>query len=488
MTSSKSASLFVRGASPAAIGTATAGISGSKAPTLNAQIQAISTAGSMNELIETIPSRYRPLLAPILREMQDIHGKFCNAQKNLATLRAHQKNGTWPLFLATMNDPSASIQAAKEARSPMSQLLSDSQKWFRLQKEEALCKVIALKEAEVGHLDNLYSPSVIRDSCSKELDSDWAALKKALGKFTEDDSSGQGIAVPGFFKSEFSSAKELIPSWVAKCSDFTRIKSTKLSKELERTTELAQQDADAMEIDSEKQTLQETVQKAVEAALRQQNKPAGKTKSRSNKVLPSQKYNPTACNSSLGKRKEPYRDEACLYPEQTLRHQEGQGLQKRRKAEMPIEWTRIGSFSEKREEGEKGKEDFIRSARWSVNNPSSIPREILDLAPETALSIIQSRVPLTPVSNADARIKLGPGVTSVPEKIDDFLSLCHRFLSPSVFNVSLPLEDFSSLSTHIKWKVFFAHKQAPSDFLERNPQYRIPKPETIAVPAPLLSG
>ena len=212
MTSSKSSSLFVRGASPAAIGTATAVISGSKAATLNAQIPAISTAGSMNELNQTIPSRYCPLLAPILREMQDIHGKFCNAQKNLATLRAYQKNGTSPSFLATMSDPFASIQAAKEVRSPMSQLLSDSQKWFCLQKEEALCKVIALKEAEVGYLENLYSPPVIRDHCSKELDNDWASLKKALGKFTEDDGCGRGIAVPGFFKTKFSSAKDLIPS------------------------------------------------------------------------------------------------------------------------------------------------------------------------------------------------------------------------------------------------------------------------------------
>ena len=167
-----------------------------------------------------------------------------------------------------MNDPFASIQAAKEARSSISELLTDSQKWFRLQKEEALCQVIALKEAGVGYLESLYSPPIIRDRCSKELDNDWAALKKALGKFTEDDSSGQGIAVPGFFKTEFSSAKELILSWVAKCWHFTRIKSTKLSKELERKTELAQQAADAMEIDSEKKTLQETVQKAVEAALR----------------------------------------------------------------------------------------------------------------------------------------------------------------------------------------------------------------------------
>ena len=253
---------------------------------------------------------------------------------------------------------------------------------------------------------------------------------------------------------------------------------------MERKTELAQQAADAMEIDSEKQTLQETVQKAVEAALQQQNKPAGKTKSRSNKVLPPQKYEPTAANSSLGKRKEPDRDEACLYPEQTLRHKESQGHQKLQKAETPIERPRIGAIPEEREERQgQGKEDFVRSARWSVNNPSSIPRENLNLAPETALSIIQSRISLTQVSNADARIKLGPGVTSIPGKIDDFLSLGHRFLSPSVFNVFLPLEVFSSLSTRIKWKVFFAHKQAPSDFLEWNPQYRILKPETIALPA-----
>ena len=237
--------------------------------------------------------------------MQDIYGKFCNAQKNLATLRAHPKNGTWPSFLAGINDPFAFIQTAKEARSPLSQLLSDSQKWFRLQKEEALCKVIALKEAEVQSLENLYSPPVIRERCSKELDNNWASLKTALGKFTKDDGSGQGITVPGFFKSQFSSAKELIPSWVAKCWDFTRIKSTKLSKELEQKTELAQQAADAMQIDSENQTLQETVQKDVEAALRQENKPAGKTKSRGNKVVPPQKYNLIASNSSLGHRKEP---------------------------------------------------------------------------------------------------------------------------------------------------------------------------------------
>ena len=60
------------------------------------------------------------------------------------------------------------------------------------------------------------------------------------------------------------------------------------------------------------------------------------------------------------------------------------------------------------------------------------------------MSIIRSRVPLTTVSNADITIKLGPGVLQIPEKIDEILSLGHRFLNPTVFNASLPIDAFSS--------------------------------------------
>ena len=191
----------------------------------------------------------------------------------------------------------------------------------------------------------------------------------------------------------------------------------------------------------------ETVVKAVAAALWQQNKPAG-NKQGKDKVRVGKNSAPIVTNSSLGKRKEPWTEEVPRgqQPEQTPRHK-SQRLPKRRKTETDCEQRGIGSFCK---EGEEGKEYFIRSCRWSVSNPSSIPREILDLSPETASSIIQSRLPLTTVSNADIRIKLGLGVMPIPEKIDNFLSLGHRFLLPPVFNVSLPLEAFSSISTRIK--------------------------------------
>ena len=172
---------------------------------------------------------------------------------------------------------------------------------------------------------------------------------------------------------------------------------------------------------------------------------------------------PIATNSSLGKRKEPWTEEVprSQHPEQTLQHK-SQGLPKRHKTETNCEQRGIGPFCK---EGEEGKEDFIRSCRWSVSNPSSIPREILDLAPGTALSIIQSRVSLTTISNADIQIKLGHEVMPISEKMDNFLSLGHRFLLPPVFNVSLPFESFSSLSTRIKWKVFLHKNRTHQAFL-----------------------
>ena len=202
---------------------------------------------------------------------------------------------------------------------------------------------------------------------------------------------------------------------MAKSWDFTRIKSSKLSKELEKKKELAQQAAAAMDTSPDGETLTETVAKAVAAALRQQNKPAGNKRGKE-KVRIAKNSVPIATNSSLGKRKEPWTEEvpSGQHPEHTLRLK-SQGLPKRHKTETNCEQRGIGSFC-KEGELEEGKEDFIRSCRWSVSNPSSIPREILDLAPEIALSIVQSRVPLTTVSNADIRIKLGPGVMPIPEK------------------------------------------------------------------------
>jgi hypothetical protein len=99
---------------------------------------------------------------------------------------------------------------SKEARSPLSPPMTDTHTWFRLMKEEVLNKVISLNEAEVVCLEKLYSPSFIRDRCSKELDNYWASLKRALGKYTEEDAAGKAISIPHFFTAEYQSSKEKV--------------------------------------------------------------------------------------------------------------------------------------------------------------------------------------------------------------------------------------------------------------------------------------
>ena len=138
---------------------------------------------------------------------------------------------------------------------------------------------------------------------------------------------------------------------MAESWDFTRIKSSKLSKELEKKKELAQQAADAMDTNPDGETLTETVAKAVAAALRQQNKPAGNKRGK-DKVRAAKSSAPIATNSSLGKRKEPWIEEVPRgqHPEQTLRHK-SQGLTKHRKTETDCEQRGIGTFCKEGEEG-----------------------------------------------------------------------------------------------------------------------------------------
>ena len=106
---------------------------------------------------------------------------------------------------------------------------------------------------------------------------------------------------------------------MAKSWDFTQIKSSKLSRELEKKKELAQQAADAMDTNPDRETLTEMVAKAVAAALRQQNKPAGNKRGK-DKVRVAKNSVLIATNSSLGKRKEPWTEEVPRgqHPEQTL--------------------------------------------------------------------------------------------------------------------------------------------------------------------------
>jgi hypothetical protein len=476
-SSSTAKNVFVRGSSPATAAFAAA-------TTDLGQHRAIGAASCLNDLIELIPSRYQAILSPILRNMHKVHEKHQNAQKALAALKTNQTNGTWPSFIAGMHNPFSSVQITKESLPALADELKSANDWFKKQKESALTMVIALKEGEVEHLEKQCSPSVTRDLMLLKCSEDWASLKKSLGSHVENPTPSKGIAIPTFFSDEYANVKGLVPIWAAKAWDFTRIRSQKLSLALEKKKELAEQASDAMDVDQPvlDKTMQKTVEDLVLATMRQKNKPAGNKQRGRNQVISPSNLLLSATNSSLGKRKK-----ACPSgtEEEPLRSPEAKryknlGHSRHHETETNCEYLELGPSSET---GQEELENKIRSSKWSVAKPSSIPKEILDLPREQALSIIQSRVPLTMVSNADLKIKLGPGVLSIPENIDKILSLGHRFLFPSGFSLDFPRDSFISLARVVKWKFFFASNPGnSSDFLDKHPQFRIPKTASTAVP------
>ena len=119
-------------------------------------------------------------------------------------------------------------------------------------------------------------------------------------------------------------------------------------KELEKKKELAQAAATAMDTSPDGETLAQTVEKAVAAALRQKNKPAGNKRGKGKEVRTTQCFYSPATNSSLGKRKEArYEEVLSGQPPEKIRWcKESHGLPERRQTKETRDANGIGSFYE----------------------------------------------------------------------------------------------------------------------------------------------
>jgi hypothetical protein len=446
----------------------------------------IATANNLDDVITTVPSNFRFFVAPLLRSMQDVHAKLCNAQRALASLEDHKASGTWPPYIAAMHNPFQSIQPAKEARSLLLPALAENNIWFKGQQEQALLKVIELKQAEIEILAKNCSPPTVESQIATALASDRVRLEKALGDHVlPPDAKGKsvktGVNMAQFMVDDYRLAEELTPVWVAKSWDFTRIKSQRSEAAIAKKKDLVAAASDPMDLDPP--NLEKLVKDAVASALR--TKPGPKTNTR-NRAPVSFLTDPSTnvTNSSLGKRKfADEQEEARFQPRQKRSpHQDNQTWELFRPQQEQATASSVGQEFGTSEQEEDEQIEYILSRKWNHLRPSSLPKELLDLPTEKALSIIQSRLPISQISRADLNVKLGPGVSSIPENIDNILMLGHRFLFPSVFSVELPMISYMSLARRIKWQAHFFYNKKQTSFLDLYPQFRLPQTGNTAVP------
>ena len=423
--------------------------------------------------------------------MLKLSSKLCSARKTLAGYHEDKTLERFPSFINGMHNPFKSIQPAGEARSHLAEDITAANDWFREQKVEAFQKVIKLKEDEVTFLAKQCSPTAQIKQIVDTLDANWALLLKSLEEGTEkptgsDKGKSVESAIPDILKGDLEIAKGLAPHWATKIWDFTSI-STQKSLDLVKSKKDLVSKADVDMTDAPVSNMKELAMDALKEAIKEMGydrKGSGPVSNTHNVQLP-------ATNSSLGKRKQAWSEQEEDQPSRSPWKQQPAAKRPRpptetkdvrecwRHFELPQETCK---WCKRWARKEKESEEVVRSSKWTPTKPSSLPRQILDLPTDKAMSLIQSRMPLPTIVDADFDVKLGPGVPSIPENIDSLLSMGHRFLFPSVFNVMLPLECYASLSRRVKWIVHFGYAGNTNSFLDENPQFRIRKENTTAEP------
>ena len=490
--SSSRASIFERALSPQAQSYASAATGGDSIDdTVRNTTHTISTAANMEQLIPSIPSRLRSTVAPVLREMQDTHKKLCSAQRALADLEQHTANGSWPQYLPAINNPFKAVQSAKEARDSTLPLLSEANSEFAKYKSQVLLTFCQIKKAEVDALEKKCKPANVGETLSKLISKHRESVAKEIGQFVvspiESDGSGgkpERKLLP-FVQVDYDLAEQLTIVWVAKVWDFGRASSDRTAALLKKKKDLAtaakEKDVDMPDAPSSTINAETIAKIATDAAVKAiegkifNKKGQGRGQVSTKSLIP----NPVTY-TSLGKRER--------FPEQEDRAPKRQKTTGR-DSEIPPKCPRHQSQATKscfrcreRTRWEEEQEIKIISSKWNPDKPSSFPKQILDLPEEKAISLIQSRIPLSRIVNADLKVKLGPGVTSIPGEIDDIISLGHRFLFPSTFSLEVPMISYMSLARRIKWQIHFFYLKKEPSFLDRFPQFRISRPETTVEP------
>lgn len=329
--------------------------------------------------------------------MLDVSGKLNSVRKTLAGYRDHPAAGTWPAFIAGMHNPFASIHPTREAAPALASEISEANTWFRLQKEEALVKMISLKVHEIDHLEKISSLQAMEDRVVQALDADWAALMVSLEKFTEKGKAPEGTglvgkSIPSCFKDNLAKAKSLAPLWVAKIWDFTRIKTQKTITLVEHKKGLAAQASE--DVDMEPPTVEKLVDDAVQTALKGLNLQG--VKGQPGQVSHLINFDTYHTNSLLCKRKTACEEEVRTAPSpkkartQDEDHQTVRACRYHQEAILDCKWCRLWAKEEARTEV------IVRSCKWNLSKPSSLPKQILDLPRDKALSIIRSRMPIFP--------------------------------------------------------------------------------------------
>ncbi|KDQ54213.1 hypothetical protein JAAARDRAFT_49280 [Jaapia argillacea MUCL 33604] len=168
---------FARALSPAAIGVANAasGADPSGNTEFSRRLAALGMARTHDEIMLTIPGRYREALRPHLEALARHADLGYGTKVALGRLQLHKAKKTLPSQLAGLKAPLFQVHAEfKDSNPPLIAELTKLHDQYRL---DALDMAIALRQAELNHFDDLVAPLNYLPALATCVEATYASIK-----------------------------------------------------------------------------------------------------------------------------------------------------------------------------------------------------------------------------------------------------------------------------------------------------------------------
>lgn len=242
---------------------------------------AISRTSTLAELLELVPAPYRPRMQDLVYNVYRAAVKSNNARSYLATLEKHELDGDFPPEIGgRINAPALQISKEFQGTSEYKASQAEMDANIRKVKTNALKTVIALKKAELAHLQSLFAEDkytgdakVIVEETVEQLLSDAGMQSRAP------DTSLDTSSAPAWIKDDYLRvnvyrnafpARAIALAFMQVSADMSR-KMRTLSLQARKVKEDKDKDVEMGEGDPSTDTVQSVVQREL-AKLLKENK------------------------------------------------------------------------------------------------------------------------------------------------------------------------------------------------------------------------
>jgi hypothetical protein len=410
---------------------------------------------TIDDLVNAVSVQFRPYLKQALKTIADMAEKSSHASHALKSFETHKAKNTLPPAIKALKAPTIQCSELYRKSGAGVDALHEAETLATRNRDAFMDQAITMKKDEVKfywdtYLNNNVATAAVRD-----------ALDKAYAQIIS--LTGSGVQALNAFVDDEKEKLNGLCSWYASRAIHIG-QSRHQSVIMQRMKKLSvKEKADEQMLDIDQQTLQT----AVEAALKKRDDDRARQKKRN-----SQQSAPKRKRSvSSGMDTPTNRDKTATDASGTRTKQ----LEK----EDLIETERTSRRSRKRQAEEKEIIGLLEDcdSRFRVRNAYSYPDSFCSASMNARISFITLKSPVSwydTLRRFDPGVHKGPGV-SLSRDLEYFLSLNLKHVFHNKKDFSLPFIAFQTLERTVRIRYLFQDKD-DDDFI---PKFHVPKRDWI---------